>query len=76
MLKRDELTTPNSCLNKAKDDEPIFVILGRDISGASTVRKWAADRVYHGKNEPTDAQIQEALDLADKMTDYRANLNK
>ena len=30
MTKRELLADPNSCLNRAADDEPVFVLLGRD----------------------------------------------
>jgi hypothetical protein len=65
--KRDELADPASCLNKAKDDEWVFVLLGRDDATADTVRHWAAKRVELGKNVPGDPQILEALQAADAI---------
>jgi len=41
MLKRDELTNPNSCINKAEDDEPVFVLRANDELAAETVEVWA-----------------------------------
>jgi hypothetical protein len=32
VIKRDELANPNSCLNRAKDDEYVFVLKGTDIT--------------------------------------------
>jgi hypothetical protein len=60
--KKDELTDPTSCLSKAKDDEWLFVLLGRDLAAASTVRHWIRERIRLGKNKPGDAQIIEAKD--------------
>jgi hypothetical protein len=64
VLKRDELSNPNSCLNRAKDDEMIFVLLAHDAAFAHAVREWAKKRVELGKNAPGDAQITEALKAA------------
>lgn len=60
MIKREELTKPNSCLNKARDDEMLFVLLERDDTFADTVRYWIQRRIEKGKNKPDDAQLVEA----------------
>lgn len=67
MIKRRELTDPNSCLNKAADDELLFVLIGRDEDMADTVRYWTRRRIRRGKNRADDAQIIEALQLADTL---------
>lgn len=56
---------------RAEDDEPVFVLLGRDDCAAQTIAYWATLRVEHGKNEPMDQQITEALQLADSMMAWR-----
>lgn len=61
MKKCDELSDPNSCLNKAKDDEQLFVLLGRDLAAPAAVRFWIEERVRLGLNKYTDDQIAEAL---------------
>jgi hypothetical protein len=66
MKKLDELSDPNSCLNKARDDEQLFVLIGRDPAMSQTLRYWAHKRIQLGKNKQDDQQIQEALALADK----------
>ena len=71
MLKRDELARPGSCINRAEDDEPVFVLLGRDAVAPEAVRHWAMNRVYMQKNKHSDPQIVEALALADAMEIYR-----
>lgn len=67
MLKRDELSDQNSCLNKAKDDERLFVLLARDEAAPSTIRYWIARRIASGKNHPGDAQLVEAEQCAQAM---------
>ena len=67
MRKRDELADPASCLNKARDDEDIFVLLARDKSAAFAVYSWANHRVITGKNRHDDAQIQSALEWARRV---------
>lgn len=71
MLKTQELENPNSCLNRARDDEPVFVLLGRDVTAPDTIRRWANERIHAGKNLPGDQQIKEALALAESMEQFR-----
>jgi hypothetical protein len=59
--KRDELTDPNSCMSRARDDEWTFVLLGRDPAAPAAVRAWIEERVRLGKNRREDSQIAEAL---------------
>jgi hypothetical protein len=42
MLKCQELMQPNSCLNKAGANEPIFVLRANDPCAPQLVRLWAA----------------------------------
>lgn len=67
MIKVLELSDPNSCLNKARKDELVFVLLGRDTAAPFAIRQWATERVLSGKNKWTDAQIIEAMETADAM---------
>ncbi len=76
MIKREELSNPNSCMNKARDDEMTFVLLGRDPAAPEAIRHWAARRVYLGKNEYDDPQITEALAVADEMERQQNNLGE
>jgi hypothetical protein len=71
MLKTKELSDPNSCLSKARDDEYIFVLLARDVTAPAVVREWCRLRCLHGKNTPKDAQITEALAWADRVDRIR-----
>jgi hypothetical protein len=67
MKKTDELHHPQSCLNRAHDDEWLFVLLGRDAAAPDTVRFWATRRLEMGKNTIEDPQITEALAWADRV---------
>jgi hypothetical protein len=60
MRKRDELTDPRSCLNRARADELLFILLGRDRAAPVAVRAWIEERIRSGKNTRADAQIVEA----------------
>lgn len=76
--KRDELANPNSCLNKAADDEPIFVLRANDPVAAMIVRQWAdlyviEKREYSTDGTLTHAQLskaQEARGLANQMDSW------
>lgn len=67
MIKREELTNPNSCMSRARDDEMTFVLLGRDAAAPAAIHAWATERIRIGKNTAVDPQIMEALDCAAKM---------
>lgn len=60
MIKRLELTDPNSCMSRAHDDEMTFVLLGRDAAAPATIRFWIDERIRIGKNKASDPQIREA----------------
>ena len=74
MLKRDEIEHPESCFNKARDSEHLFVLLARDPAAPITIRAWVAERLRLGKNMPNDPQIREALDCAALMDLERAEI--
>jgi len=65
MIKREELSNPQSCMSRAKEDEMTFVLLGRDAAAPAAIRAWIKERVRLGKNREGDAQIVEARECAD-----------
>jgi hypothetical protein len=67
MRKLEELSNPASCLNKATDDEWLFVLLGRDPAAAATVRFWIDERLRLRLNMPGDDKLQEAEKWAETM---------
>lgn len=74
MIKRDEIANPQSCFNKASDDERLFVLLARDPAAPVALRAWIAERLRLGMNAPDDAQICEARECADRMEVERAKI--
>lgn len=71
MRKYLERTDTKSCFNKAADDELIFVLRGHDVCAPGTIREWVRLRLAAGKNAPSDPQIREALECADRMDEER-----
>ena len=69
MRKQQEIENPESCLNRAEDDEPLFVIRAKDKVSASAVRTWAEWAQMTGVHEPE--KIQEARDIAEDMENWR-----
>lgn len=67
MLKRNELANSKSCLNRAADDEMLFVLLARDAAAPATIRFWIAERIRLGKNKADDDQVLEAEECARRM---------
>lgn len=61
MIKREELSNPNSCMSRASEDEMTFVLLGRDVAAPAAIRAWIEERVRLGKNAREDPQILEAM---------------
>jgi hypothetical protein len=72
MRKRDELTNPQACMARARDDEMTFVLLARDEDAPDTIRDWIARRIRRGKNQPGDAQMVDAENCARVMEAERA----
>lgn len=70
-LKRVEMTNPDSCLNKADADEPVFVLRAHDRLAADTIRHWAGLRL--AQRGPQDHKAREALECADSMDRWREN---
>ncbi len=65
MKKHEELSDSNSCLNKADNNELVFVLRAKDPAFAATIRFWADKRIQLGKNVYGDPKITEALVIAD-----------
>ena len=75
MIKRDELTDTESCLNKARDNERLFVMLARDPAAPVAIRAWIAERIRLGKNTASDEQIREAFECASLMEMERSEID-
>lgn len=61
----------DGCFAKAMDDEPMFVLLGRDASAPDIVEAWACNREYEifmSRRPASDmAQVEEARQTALNM---------
>lgn len=69
MTKRELLERPNSCLNRALDDEPVFLLRANDELAPSLVRMWAY-RYAASRDEMTpreQAKASEAIQVAGAM---------
>lgn len=73
-LKRTELI--DGCFARAMDDEPMFVLLARDLRAPEAVRRWAvqrkADITLGLKPESDMAMVTEAFETADNMEAWRS----
>jgi hypothetical protein len=71
MRKSDELADPTSCLNKAADDEPVFVIRAKDVCAVATILAWINYRIESGKNRPGDSEMREAYQWCNMVAQWR-----
>jgi hypothetical protein len=67
MRKAKEISSPNSCWNRAHEKEMVFVLLGRDAAAPIAIRAWIVERVRLGINRFEDRQIVEAENVAKLM---------
>lgn len=67
MKKQQEMTDPASCLNKAHDNEMLFVLLGRDPAAPYVIRCWIEERIRLGKNAIGDPKMLDAQACAAAM---------
>lgn len=63
MKKSQEIKNPMSCLNKAGDDEPLFILRAQDSSSAETILEW----IRINFNTAPDAKLLEAFTTALEM---------
>jgi hypothetical protein len=64
MIKREELSNPHSCLNKATMDEPVFVLRASDKLAPAVIELWATMAEQVGT---TPAKLTEARELVAQM---------
>jgi len=46
MKKNDEVLNPGSTLNKAGDDEMLFILRGQDVSSPKVVLYWMQENIH------------------------------
>lgn len=74
MLKTLEIYTDDSALNRAKSNEPLFILMGRDTAAPQAIRQWCVERIRQGKNKTGDEQVLKAVELARQMEEYQKSL--
>ena len=74
MIKSDTIENSESCLNRAYDQEQLFIMLARDPAAPVAIRAWIAERIRLGKNKPGDEQIREAYECATLMELQRSEI--
>lgn len=75
MTKSQNITDPQSCWNKAREDQEIFILIEHDEAYPNTVRRWANERIDLGLNNWGDAKIRSALASADLVEAKLRNKN-
>lgn len=76
MLKKIELESPDSRVNKAIDNEMVFVLLARDPAAPMAIRAWMEERVRLGKNVMGDDLMIEADHCARFMEMMRGQIRE
>lgn len=69
MIKRDEISDPYSCLNRASDDEPIFVLRAHDKIAPYVVRQWASAYVLGKVREWASACMLGKIEYGGPLTE-------
>ncbi len=70
--KSDNLLRPSSCLNKTRNDEPLFILRANDPTAPQTVRLWAA--MNADRRSPD--KLAEAMHVAEDMEKWNASQPK
>ncbi len=79
MLRSQEIISQSSCLNKASDDEPIFVLRANDELAPDIVMKWAfayRKAKIDAQGEMTQRQMdkyEEAIELSGLMRNWKSS---
>lgn len=68
--KAEALANPASCINKAAENEPVFILRAKDPLAASIVRHWGNKALEFRLHEPEKARA--AFDVADAMDAWRS----
>ena len=57
----------NECWNHAKDDEPVFVLRGQDVSSPNVVMEWISLNI----NTAPEEKLREAFECVMAMRKYQ-----
>lgn len=81
LTKAETIATVTSCLGRAADDEPIFVLRANDENAPAIVCTWARDYLEskggYGKASGVQiAKYEEAIQVASAMRVYKLQQRK
>lgn len=72
MTRVENMEDPDSCLMRAENDEPLFILRSKDPTSPILVIAWILLRVFlFQKNSLQDMQVRESFDLAEEMQRWR-----
>ena len=66
MLKKDELRDKNSCLNKAANDEPVFVLRAQDLLAPKVINFWCQLAGSAGTSAEKIAEARRLIQLMEQ----------
>jgi len=68
MIKSEEIKNPDSCLNQAEDDEPLFVLKAGDELAPEIVEEWIRRSELHMLHT---GKLKNARRIAGLMRDWK-----
>jgi len=71
MKKHEEIARLDSCLNSAHDNEPLFILRGKDPAAPAAIRAWTEERIALGINTRSDDKMVSAATVAQEMEAYQ-----
>jgi hypothetical protein len=71
MTKQELIDNQNSCWNKAEPDEPLFVLMARDIASEDAILEWIQKRIDYKKNVKGDSKLTDAMMVMNAMENWR-----
>lgn len=69
MIKSQELADKTSCINKAADDEPVFVLRASDITAPDVIEFWVTNAVLKGARLTQD-KLDHAVAMVIAMREW------
>ncbi len=63
------------CYDNADPNEPMFILLGRDLAAPRTILEWVYERLRLYADKPNLEQLLEALQCARTMLEWRPRVS-
>lgn len=76
MTKRENIDDPNSCWNKAADDEILFILRDKDLTFIPVLLFWVHMRIFMDIDLATSPKLTGALEIVDKVREKRRKVIK